>query len=378
MKFIIIFTVLLGWDLTTQPSYAQEMSKVYNLLIGTYTSGKSNGIYVYSFNAETGDFEYKSEVSGITNPSFLAVTRDRKYVYAVSETGKGQGSISGYSFDPKSGKLTYINSAPSGGDGPCHVAVDDNNQFVFAGNYGGGSLAAIPVTDNGTLSQDIQVIQHQGSSIHKNQNKPRVHATVLSPDNRHLFVPDLGTDKINIYQIDADKAQPLTVAGQPFVKVERGSGPRHFTFHPNKRFAYVIQELNGKITAFKYSQGSLEAIQSVVTTEEGFSGNPSAADIHLSPDGKFLYGSLRADVNQLVIYAVGPDGKLSFVGRQSTLGEHPRNFAIDPKGNYLLVGNGRSDEIVIFRRDQQTGLLTPTGKKISVGSPVCLKFVAID
>ena len=378
MKFIIIITVLLGWDLTKQPSIAQDMSKVYNLIVGTYTSGKSNGIYVYSFNTETGDFNYKSEIGGIKNPSFLAVTQDRRNVYAVSETGQGKGSVSAFSFDPQSGKLTYINSASSGGDGPCHVTVDEGSKYVFAGNYGGGSLSAIPIEGEGSLGQDIQVIQHQGSSIHKNQNKPHVHATVLSPDNRYLFVPDLGTDKISIYQIDVSKAQPLTPSAKAFVKVEPGSGPRHFTFHPNQKYAYVIQELNGKITAFNYSQGKLEAIQSVVATEEGFSGNPSGADIHLSPDGKFLYGSLRADINEIVIYSVDSNGRLRYVGRQSTLGEHPRNFAIDPTGNYLLVGNGRSDEIVIFKRDKATGLLTYTGKKISVGSPVCLKFVAID
>ena len=274
--------------------------------------------------------------------------------------------------------MDFINSAPSGGDGPCHVSVDDKSQYVFAGNYGGGSLSAITVNDDGSLRQDIQAIKHQGSSVHKNQNKPHVHATVLSPDNGYLFVPDLGTDKINIYQVDPTKPQPLSPASTPFVKVKAGSGPRHFTFHPNQEYAYVIQELMGLITAFEYNNGQLEAIQTVTATEAGFSGNPSAADIHISPDGKFLYGSLRSEINELVIYSIGADGKLTFVDRQSTLGEHPRNFAIDPTGNYLLVGNGRSDEIVIFKRDQNTGLLTPTGKRISVGSPVCLKFVAID
>ena len=378
MRLVLIVTILLGLSCTTQPICAQDMSKSYNLLIGTYTSGISNGIYVYSFNSETGEFTYKSEIADITNPSFLAVTRDRKFVYSVSEVGKGEGGISAFSFDSHSGKLTYINSAPSGGDGPCYVSVDDNNNFVFAGNYGGGSVSAIPVASDGSLSQETQVIQHQGSSVHKNQNKPHVHAAVLSPDNKYLFVPDLGTDKIHIYQLDLSKPRPLTAATMPFVKVETGGGPRHFTFHPNEKYAYAILELEGLITAFNYDDGNLEAIQTVRATSEGVTGNPSAADIHVSPDGKFLYGSLRADINQLVIYAVADDGKLTYVGRQSTLGEHPRNFAIDPTGNYLLVGNGRSDEIIIFKRDLQTGLLTPTGKRISVGSPVCLKFVEID
>jgi len=352
---------------------------MFNLLIGTYTtSSESNGIYVYSFDSETGAFSYKSEIGGIVNPSFLAVTQDRKHVYAVSEVGQGQGSVSAYSFDAQTGKLIYLNSSSSGGDGPCYVSVDEAKRLVFSGNYGGGSLAAIPVNKDGSLSQDIQAILHQGSSIHKNQNRPHVHATVLSPDDQYLFVPDLGTDKINIYEVDATASKPLSPAEPAFVKVEDGSGPRHFTFHPNGKYAYLIQELMGIITAFSYDNGNLEVIQSVEVIPPGYTGNPGAADIHISPDGKFLYGSLRGDINQLVVYAVGSGGGLTYVGRHSTLGEHPRNFAIDPSGNYLLVGNSRSNEIVIFKRDQKTGLLTPTNKRISLGVPVCLKFVAID
>ncbi len=380
MKSIIIIIIILALLGPDQSLFAQgSQDETYNLVIGTYTSsGKSKGIYVYSFNTETAEFSYKAEVGDISNPSFLAVTRDRKYLYAVSEVGNGQGVVKSYSFDPVSGSLKYLNYASSGGDGPCYVAVDDDNKYVFAGNYSGGSLAAIPVKNDGSLGQEIQDIKHQGSSVHKNQSRPHVHATVLSPDNKFLYVPDLGTDKINIYRIDVSSKMPLTPASPAFVSVEAGGGPRHFTFHPNQKYAYVIEELKGRITAYKYDNGQLETMQSVVATPDGFSGNPSAADIHLSPDGKFLYGSLRGEINELVIYAVAADGMLTYVDRQSTLGDHPRNFAIDPSGNYLLVGNSRSDEIVIFKRDKATGLITPTDRRIAIGSPVCLKFVAID
>ena len=380
MKFYLTVIMVLSLFYSNQTIQGQgTKGPIYNLLIGTYTkSDNVDGIHVYTFNSKTGEFNHKAGVGGIKNPSFLAVSKDRKHVYAVCEVGKGQGSISAYSFEAASGKLTYLNSSSSGGDGPCYVSVDDQKNFVFAGNYSGGSLSAIPINGDGSLSKDIQAIIHQGSSIHPNQDKPHVHATVLSPDNQYLFVPDLGTDKINIYNVDVSKSKPLTPADPDFVQVETGSGPRHFTFHPNQKYAYVIQELTGAITAFKYDQGKLEPIQSVNDTPDGFNGTPDASDIHISPDGKFLYGSLRGEINELVIYAVGQDGKLSFVGRQSTFGNHPRNFAIDPSGNYLLVGNGRSDEIVIFKRDHYTGLLTSTGKKISLGSPVCLKFVAVE
>jgi 6-phosphogluconolactonase len=363
------------------PVQAQNSSSnIYHLLIGTYTSpGKSNGIYVYNFNSETGEFKYNTEVPGIKNPSFLDITKDRKHVYSVSEVGDGNGSVSAYAFDSSTGKLKYLNDVSSGGNGPCYVSVDDNNKFVFSGNYGGGSLSAIPINSDGTLGPDIQAIQHQGSSINKgNQDRPHVHATVISPDNNYLFVPDLGTDKINIYKIDVTKSKPLTPATPAFASVKAGSGPRHFAFHPNGHFAYVIQEITGQVTLFDYKDGKIKSRQSVTLPPANFSGSIDAADIHISPDGKFLYGSLRGDINELVIYSIKKNGELTYVGRQSTLGKSPRNFAIDPTGNFLLVGNHRSDEIIIFKRDQKTGLLKATGNKIDIGSPVCLKFVTID
>jgi 6-phosphogluconolactonase len=366
---------------SAQTAQAQQSKhEIYNLLIGTYTKpGKSNGIYVYTFNSETGEFGYKSEVAGIKNPSFLTISEDLKHVYSVSEVGDGKGSISAFSFDASTGKLVFLNHASSGGNGPCYVSVDDKNKFVFSGNYGGGSVAAIPIKADGTLGTDIQSIQHEGSSINKgNQDKPHVHAAVLSGDNRYLFVPDLGTDNVNIYKVDITKSKPLSPADPASIGVKAGNGPRHFTFHPNGKFAYLIQEMTGGVTAFDYEQGKLYAKQSVSLPPSGFTGKVDAADIHISPDGKFLYGSLRGDLNELVVYAIDETGHLTFAGRQSTLGKTPRNFVIDPTGNFLLVGNQNSDSIIIFKRDQKTGLLRPTGKEISIGSPVCLKFAPIN
>jgi len=380
MKSTLVIMMMMMFS-PGQPAQGQDSSsKIYNLLIGTYTSpGKSEGIYVYTFNSETGEFSYKAEAAGIKNPSFLVITQDRKHVYSVSEVGDGNGSISSFSFNPSTGKLAFLNTASSGGNGPCYVTVDDKNKYVFAGNYGGGSLSAIPIKADGSLGADIQPIRHEGSSINPgNQDKPHVHATVLSEDNRYLFVPDLGTDKVNIYKVDVDQSMPLTPASPAFVSVKAGSGPRHFTFHPNGKFAYLIQEILGIVTVFDYGDGKLNAKQSVKLPSAGSNGRIDAADIHISPDGKFLYGSLRGDIDEIVIHAIDKNGKLTYAGRQSTLGKSPRNFAIDPTGNFLLVGNHRSDEIIIFKRDQNTGLLTPTGKKISIGAPVCLKFVSKD
>lgn len=356
--------------------HSQSKNKTYTLLIGTYTSSATNdGIYVYDFNGQTGEVNLKSKVSGEENPTYLAVSKDGKHVYAVNEVRKG--GISSFLFNPTSGELTWLNRVGSGGDGPCYVAVDDKNKYVFSGNYGSGSLSAIPLKEDGSLDADPQFIQHEGSSIDKGrQQGPHLHCTVLSPDNRYLLTADLGTDQVNIYRFDASKAsQPLSPAEPAFVSVKAGSGPRHFTFHPNSKYAYLIQEMEGMITAFDYKNGQLIEKQEITMLAPDFKGKVGAADIHISPDGKFLYGSNRGDANEIVIFAVNKNGKLNFVGRQPTQGKVPRNFAIDPSGNFLLVANQNSNEIVMFKRDKKTGLLTPTGGKIQVSKPVCLKFV---
>ena len=378
MKPTILF-FLIFFCITTFAMAQASKDKNFYLVVGTYTNEqKTNGIHVYTFNSETGNFQEKSKVSDITNPSFLTISRDRKNVYAVSEGGEGKG-ISAFSFDIASGKLAFLNSGSAGGNGPCYVTVDDKKRTVFAGNYGGGSLSATRLNEDGSLSQDIQVIQHDGSSVNKGrQDKPHVHAVVLSPDNRFLLVPDLGTDKVNIYRFDAGNAKPLTPATPAFASVNPGGGPRHLTFHPDGKSAYLILEMEGAVAAFDYKGGKLEHKQTITMLAPDFKGRVGAADIHISPDGKFLYGSNRGEANEIVIYSIDKNGKLTYAGRQSQGIDTPRNFSIDPTGNFLLVGNQNSNDIAIFKRDQETGLLTSTGKKIMVDKPVCLKFVAIN
>ena len=377
MKLSLLAVLITSFSLSVMAQTSKERD--YYLLVGTYTNEqKTNGIHVYTFNTESGDFDEKSKVTDITNPSFLAISKDKKNVYAVSEGGQGKG-LNAFSFDRKTGKLALLNTGSAGGNGPCYVSVDDKKQWVFAGNYGGGSMSATKINQDGSLSQTTQVIQHEGSSVNKSrQDKPHVHAVVLSPDNRFLMVPDLGTDKVNVYNIDPSKTTPLTPATPPFATANAGGGPRHLTFHPNGKYAYLVLEMEGAVAAFDFKNGALNAKQTITMLAPGFSGKVGAADIHVSPDGKFLYASNRGEANEIVIYAIDKNGALKYAGRQSSGINTPRNFAIDPTGNFVLVGNQNGNDIAIFKRDKKTGLLSETNKRIQVDKPVCLKFVAME
>ena len=357
---------------------AQEQ---YYLITGTYTGGLSEGIYVYQFNSGDGSFKEISHVK-ISNPSFVTVSPDEKFVYAVQEdaasNGKG-GEITAFAFNKQTGKLAYINEQPSGGDHPCYVTVDKTGRWVVAGNYSSGSLSVLPVQPDGSLGVAASIIQHKGSGVNKQrQAKPHVHCTIFSADNRFLFVPDLGIDKVMIYAFD-EATGKLEPAPQPFARSTDGAGPRHLCFHPSGKYAYLIEELSGTVLVFDQQNGTLKSKQRISSMPAGDTGFAGSADIHVSPDGKFLYASNRADANTIAIFSIHKKtGQLSLVGHQSTLGKTPRNFNFDPSGKFLLVGNQNSDEIVIFKRDARTGLLTDTGKRIKTGKPVCLKWIRVQ
>lgn len=366
--------------LQTLTSAAQKPGEKY-LVIGTYTSGTSEGIYVYKFDETTGAAKAVSSVK-TSNPSFLAVSPDEKYVYAVNENADSTqhttgGSIASFSFDKKTGTLTPLNKQSSGGKHPCYVTIDKTGKWVFAGNYSSGSLAVLKANRNGKLDAPKQTIEHTGYSVNtERQTAPHVHATVLSPDNRYLFVPDLGIDKLMIYYFNKKKGK-LQPAKIPFHMTEAGAGPRHFEFHPNGKYAYLIEELTGGISVYSYhGNGDLHLQQNISALPGNFEGSIGSADIHVSPDGKFLYASNRGSSNDIAIFSIDEsNGQLRSLGHQSTLGKGPRNFSIDPSGNFLLAANQNSDEVVVFKRDKTTGLLTDTGNRIKVSKPVCLKWM---
>jgi 6-phosphogluconolactonase len=345
------------------------------MYIGTYTDGKpDSGIHIFKFNNKSGAITRIGYSGNTISPSFLTISPNNQYLYACTETNMPQpGNISAFKIDTKTGLLTFINKQNSGGKNPAYLKVHQNNKMLITGNYSSGSVAVLTTNDDGSLNPYTQNIVFTDSSINKKrQNNAHIHASVFSPDYNYAFLPDLGADKIRVFKFDASLTSPLIDEGLT-IKTTPGSGPRHFTFHPNQQFAYLIEELAGSVSAYKYKNGQLEPIQRIFSyskTQESY----GSADIHISPDGKFLYTSNRWDnENTITIFSINQqNGMLQLIGHQSTFGDHPRNFAIDPSGNFLIVANLYSNNIVIFKRNKKNGLLTKTKFEIIVNKPSCV------
>ncbi|MBF2709883.1 lactonase family protein [Flavobacterium soyangense] len=350
----------------------QAQENKVNLLIGTYTNSCDNkGIYVYEFDSNTGDFNFKNATENVVNPSYLTVSNDKRFVYSVNENGQ-KSTISAFGFNPKDGKLDFINVQDSKGADPCYIINDDKN--VIVANYSGGNISVFSKNSNGSLTEAKQVSQHFGNGINvKRQASPHVHMVCFSPDKKYVLANDLGTDKVYIYQYNPNGGNEILKL-KSTISVNPGGGPRHLTFSKDGKFVYLLQELDGKVAVFRYSNGTLKKIDEASILSEDFRGTYTAADIHISPDGKFLYATNRKEANQISIFKILKGGKLKFEGRNSTLGDGPRNFVIDPTGNFLLVAHQYTNEIVIFKRNKTTGVLTDTGKRIALCSPVCLVF----
>jgi 6-phosphogluconolactonase len=350
-----------------------SMAQQYHLVVGTFTDAGSDGIYTYKFNAQTGDAIAASSVK-TSNPSYLVVSPDNKYVYAANHDE--QGMVSSFQFNKQDGSLKFLNKVSTAGAHPCYISINKKGNILVAGNYAGGNFAVMEVRQDGQVNQPKQIIQLKGSSVNRSrQEKAHVHATVFSPDYRFLFVPDLGSDKVMIYKVTPGSGA-LQPAEDPFVEVNAGAGPRHIDFHPKSDFAYLIEELTGTISVFKHTDGKLTLVQNTSAHPISYQGAYGSADIHVSPDGNFLYASNRGDANSIAIFRIDQDnGMIQPAGFQPSLGIHPRNFNFDPTGNFLLVANRDSDEIVIFKVDKLTGLLEDTKKRIKVSKPVCIKWI---
>ena len=370
MKNIYV-TILSIFVLTT----IQAQGNKFNLIVGTYTkSCESKGIYVYEFDSNTGDFSLKNNTENIFNPSYLTVSNDNKFVYSVSENDK-KSSVSAFGFNSKSGKLDLINYQNPNGLNPCYIINDDKN--VITANYSSGSISVLGKKSDGSIGEVKQVVQHTGNSINASrQEAPHAHMVYFSPDKKYVLANDLGTDKVYLYQYNPNATNDVLVLKNA-IAVKPGSGPRHLIFSKDGKYVYLLQELDGTVTSFSYADGILKKISETSVVASEFKGDIGAADIHISPDGKFLYATNRGTANDISAFKILKNGKLEFVQRTSTLGKGPRNFAIDPTGNFLLVGHQYTNDIVIFKRDSKTGILTNTGKKVALCSPVCLVFTKI-
>ncbi len=354
------------------------------MYVGTYTEKtKSEGIYVYKFNLSTGIFSPHKIVKNVVQPSFLTIDKRRKFLYAVNETeefeGTKSGAVSAFAIDQKSGDLQFLNRQPSLGGAPCHVSVSENNKFVLVANYVGGNVSVFPIESDGKLGASVDLQQHSGAGPNKDrQESPHAHSITLDRKNRFAFAADLGIDKLMIYRFDAQTGKLKPNQNQPFLQTTAGAGPRHFAFHPNGKFAFLINELDLTITSLAYNEklGTMKEIQSVPTLPLNAStAGASCADIHISPNGKFLYGSNRGH-NSIVSYKIDEiTGKLEHLAHTATNGKKPRNFAIDPSGKFLLVANQESDSVVVFGIDENSGKLQPTGNSAEIPSPVCLKLI---
>ena len=364
----------------------------YLLYVGTYTGDKTNskGIYAFRYDAGTAQFTSLGLAAETTNPSWVTLDPNGRFLYAVNELpnyqGPNSGGVSAFSVDRSNGnqatgKLTFLNEVSTRGADPCYVIVDRTGKYVLVANYTGGSNTVFPILPDGKLGDASAFIQHTGHGPNaERQEGPHAHSIDLSPDNRFAFADDLGLDELLTYKFDATKGT-LTPSDPPFAKVDPGAGPRHFALHPNGKFAYVISEIQGSVTVFSANlkAGTFQRLQMISTLPKDYKGTIEDAEIEVHPSGKFLYASNRGDASSIAVYTIDPiKGTLTTVEITPTQGKTPRSFAIDPTGKFLLAANEGSNNIVVFRIDAKTGRLTPTGQVLDVPSPVCVKFLKLD
>jgi 6-phosphogluconolactonase len=387
LKFALAFIgfmIVVGNCAATAGDSAAVKGMKYFVYIGTYTDtpAKSKGIYVFEMDPATGSLTPLGVAAETINPTFLDLSPDHRFLYAANEIGnfenKPAGAVSAFTIDHSTGKLTLLNQASTRGDGPCHLALDKKGRHALVANYGGGSVAVLPIDKDGKLGEAAAFVQHQGRSIHpQRQGEPHAHCVALDKNNHFAFVCDLGLDKVMIYRFNPNKGTLTPNEAAPFASVQPGAGPRHIVFSKDDRYAYVINELKPLVTVFAYDakRGALKELQTVRDLPDDFKGESTGAEIELHPSGRFLYTSNRGH-DSIAVFAVDPkNGTLTLVQHQSTQGKTPRHFGIDPTGRFLLAANQDSNNVVVFQIDETSGRLKPAGCNIKMPAPVCVKFL---
>ena len=366
-----------------QPTIGKNSNEML-VYIGTYTSGKSTseGIYIYKLNLDSGELKPYKIVKDVVEPSYLAIDKNRKYLYAVNETveyeGEKSGAVSAFAINQKTGDLEFLNKQPSLGGAPCFVTISKNEKFVLVANYVGGNVSVFPIETGGKLGASIDLDQHTGSGANKErQEAAHAHSINLDEKNRYAIACDLGIDKVFIYDFDKKTGKLKPNPAQAIYETKPGAGPRHFAFHQSGKFAFLINELDSTISSLAYDakRGTLKEIQTVSTLPADFTGENTCADVHVSPNGEFLYGSNRGH-DSIAAFRINTEtGRLELIEHFSTGGKTPRNFAIAPNGKFLLAANQNSDSVIVFRLDEKSGKLSPTKYKAEISKPVCLKMI---
>ncbi len=329
---------------------------------GSYNHDKNKeGLYVYELDTVKGSLK-KITSAKIHNPSYLTLSPNGNFIYACTESKTpNAGSVSSFIFNPEERTLTFLNRQPSGGENPVYCAVHTSGKWLINGNYTESSISVYPINNDGSITKIAQHFEYTEGSINPNrQANSHIHSTVFSPNGNSVFITDLGSDKIRCYEFDKTAARPLKETVPEFIKTIPGSGPRHFTFHPNGKYTYCIEELSGTISVYTYKNNQLSNIQNIATHDDSVTEGFESSDIHITPNGKFLYATNRGSENNIAIFSIHENGTLKSIGYQSTLGKHPRTFAIDPSGKFIIVTNVNSSSAVVFKLDLSTGQLTKT------------------
>ncbi|MSQ97647.1 MAG: lactonase family protein [Gemmataceae bacterium] len=375
LRFLFLMVVGAIMAIASERTHADERL----VFISAFAAGDKGAIHSYQLDLDTGKLKLVHRTTGAENPFYLAVSPNQKYLYSIHAKnfgGKEHEQVAAYEVAGGTGQLKLLNRQSALGSAACYLDVDSTGKSVLVANYSTGSVAAFPVKEDGSLGVASSHIQHAGSSVDPERQKgPHAHCIVVSPDNRFVFAADLGLDQVLAYRLDATKAK-LTPNRQPFVRTPPGGGPRHLTFHPKGKQVYVINELSNSVTVFDYDtdSGILIEKQTIATLPKDFSGKSYCADLKITPNGRFLYGTNRGH-DSIAAYRIGDDGGLKLIGIESSLGKGPQNLAITPDGKLLLCANLPGNNVAVFRVDSKTGTLASIGQPVSIPSPSCIRIL---
>lgn len=375
-RCLVFIMAGLAWESVGQSANAQERL----VFISAFAAGEEGAIHAYRLDLETGKLKLVQRTTGVENPFYLAVSPDQKYLYSIHAKqfgGKEHEQIAAFALDGGSGRLKLLNRQSARGTAACYLDVDATGRTVLVANYSSGSVAALPVSEDGSLGKASSFMQHAGASVDPaRQKEPHAHCFVVSPNNQFAYAADLGLDQVLSYRLDAARSK-LSPNRQPFVRTPPGAGPRHLTFHPSGKHLYVINELGNSVTLFDHdgNSGMLIERQTISTVPKDFSGKSYCADLKITPDGRFLFGTNRGH-DSIAAYRLGQDGRLTLIDIAPSLGKGPQNLAITADGKLLLCANLPASNVAVFRIDQKTGRLTSVGAPVSMPSPSCIRVLA--